>query len=661
MKNLKLLHIIMFTLICVGEIFAQAGNRGGSDGIHQYNAYTLGKWGVRAGGSGFGTFDSYAYSGNRHYHVYDNDNIGITGGTGDYKVGMFAPSLELVPYMGVGLSKYVDFGGYLPYYGDLAASVGSLLGKPNGAGEAELWASGFGDLGVWAKIRTEIFPEDFLFAAAFYYELDFPTGEEGYGMRVRHPWYYNTAAGYNDDHSAKGYTEPFTAGEFVSIQMLVGTFDFKKKGYFPIRWNTYFGMALASGYGANTLIYGTGVNFIPNGKLFDSQPDSLEIKFFGEFHAESRVQKTPLPRMPLDLDVLALDAGVTFSVADVLDITLAFEMSVKAFAYLIGDYNRDSSHGFENLHESGYYGDGVTATYAISSTPYYGGHLNVSIHFGGVKDPPPEPCPEPRVDTVYVTRYDTVEIAATCPVYEEKICPVPDLKYFKKSIHFKSDSYELEERSKYILDELVDLMKMLPDVKLDLFGHTDSTASEDYNVRLSQNRARSAMKYMVESGIDSTRLQTGWSGEMQPVRDNGAEKGRRKNRRVELLPYDQTQQEKSYAEEKADGSGSDQYEHPADSTQAPADTVESDFYNGAPLYLDEKPKEDSAPVEEVNAPAEKTSTTAEEIQPLAEEPSAPAEEVSATAEEESAPVEEAAPAEEDAAPVEESESSGEDL
>lgn len=568
MKSLKLLHIIVLALICVGEIFAQAGNRGGSDGIHQYNAYTLGKWGIRAGGSGFGTFDSYAYSGDRHYEVYDNDNIGITGGGGEYKVGMFAPSLELIPYMGVGLSKYLDVGGYLPYYGDLAASVGSLLGEPNGAGEAELWASGFGDLGIWAKIRTEIFPDDFLFAAAFYYELDFPTGEEGYGMRVRHPWYYNTAAGYNDDRSAKGYTDPFTAGEFVSIQMLIGTFDFKKKGYFPIRWNTYFGLALASGYGANTLIYGTGVNFIPNDKLFDSQPDNLEIKFFGEFHAESRVQKTPLPRMPLDLDVMALDAGVTLHIASVFEFTLAFEMSVKAFAYLIGDYNRDSSHGYENLHESGYHGEGVTATYAISSTPYYGGHLNVSIHFDGITPPPPEPVIDTVVlrdtiiDTLVVTKYDTITITPVCPVFEEKVCPeqmYPDFSYFKKGIHFKIDSYELQDRSKHILDELTDLLKMLPYLNLDIEAHTDSVGTEEHNDSLSQYRAKAVVMYLINRGVDPERLRATWKGEHQPVDDNGTNDGRRRNRRVELIPFDKDTGVR--AGDKGDDSGSDLYIH----------------------------------------------------------------------------------------------------
>lgn len=557
-------RIALLVLFVSTLALAQAGKHGGSDGIYQYNAYTLGKWGVVAGGSGFGTFDSYAYSGNRHYHVSDNDNIGITGGTGDYKVGMFAPSLELVPYFGVGTSKFLDIGGYLPYYGDLAASVGALLGEPNGAGEAELWASGFGDLAIWTKIRTELFPEDFLFAAAFYFEMDFPTGEEGYGMRVRHPWYYNTQG---------GYTDPFTAGDIVTIPMLIGTFDFKKKGYAPLRWNLYFGGAIASGYGANSLIYGTGLNFIPD-KLFDSQPDNLGIRLFAEFHAESRMQKTNLPRMPLDLDVMTTDGGITFDFEDLLEVTLAFEFSIKAMAYLLLDYNRDSSHGYKNEHESGYYGERVTSTYAISATPYYGAHLNVSIHFGGVKDPPPEPCPEPKVDTVFVTRVDTVtvEIAATCPVYEEKVCPLPELNYFKKNIHFKSDSYELEDRSKYVLDELVDLLKTLPYVNLEIEGHTDSVASDSYNEVLSQNRANAAIKYLVDNGIDSTRLRAAWHGEGKPIEDNGSKDGRRKNRRVELVPFNGETDIK--AEEKDDGSGSDLYEYP-DSTKADSVTQET--------------------------------------------------------------------------------------
>lgn len=586
MKTSRFFSLISLVLICSSIAFAQAGNKGGFDGSHQYNAYTLGKWGISAGTSGYGTFDSYAYSGNRYYNIYDNGNVGVTGGTARHKVGMFAPSMELMFHVGMGLSKYLDVGAYLPYYGDLAASTGALFGEPNGAGEAELWASGFGDLALWTKIRTELFPEDLLFSAAFYFELDIPTGEKGYGMRVRHPWYYNVEEGFDENRVGKGYTHPFTAGDFVAIPMLIGTFDFKKKGYLPLRWNNYVGMALASGYGANTLIYGSGINVIPD-KFFDDQPDSLGISLFAEFHGESRFQKSDLPRMPLDLDVLTTTGGVTFNIKQTLSLTLAFEMSIKAYAYLFGDYNRNSSHGYKNNHISGYHGEDVTSTYAISATPYYGGHIDLTVYLGGKSEPPPEAVHdtivqakldtiyqtkvdtivETKTDTVYQTKVDTVYITATCPILEEKQCPAqfyPDFTYFKKGIHFKNDSYELQNRSKHILDELRDLMRMLPYVNLEIEAHTDSVGTEAHNDTLSENRAKAVVNYLVKHGVDPNRLHAAWKGEHQPVDDNGTEDGRRRNRRVELLPFDKDTGER--AKEKEDGSGSDLYKHESSGT-----------------------------------------------------------------------------------------------
>lgn len=576
MKKFRL-GLFLFVLVLFGtiETFAQAGNKGGSDGIHQYNAYTLGKFGMTAGSSGYGTFDSYAYSGDRYYTVYDNDNVGITGGGGRYKVGAFAPSMEMMFYMGVGLSKYLDVGAYLPYYGDLAASVGSLFGEPNGAGEAELWASGFGDLALWTKIRAEFFPDDFLFSAAFYFELDIPTGERGYGMRVRHPWYYNT----ND-----GYTHPFTASDIVAMPMLIGTFDFKKKGYAPLRWNTYIGMALpTASYGSNTWVYGTGLNILPN-KLFENQPDSLDISFFAEFHGESRFEKTNMHRMPLDLDVMNTTGGVKFSFKEILDITLAFEMSVKAYAYLFG-YERNTSHGYEFHRESAVWHESVTSDYAISGNPFYGGYVNVAIHFGGAEEPPPEPVivrdtvviRDTLIDTVVVTRFDTVTITPVCPVYEEKVCPeqmYPDFSYFKKGIHFKIDSYELQDRSKHILDELTDLLKMLPYLNLDIEAHTDSVGSEEHNDSLSEHRAKAVVMYLINRGVAPERLRATWKGEHQPVDDNGTNDGRRRNRRVELIPFDKDTGVR--AGDKGDGSGSDLYQH--NSSDGKAILEEGDDY-----------------------------------------------------------------------------------
>lgn len=675
----KSLVALLMVLSLVSMAFAQAGNRGGSDGLHQYNAYTLGKWGIRMGASGFGTFDSYAYSGDRYYDVYDNDNIGITGGGGRFKVGAFAPSMEVVPYLAFGLSQFLDVGVYLPYYGDLAASVGALLGKPNGAGEAELWASGFGDLSIWTKIRTELIPEDALLAMAFYLELEIPTGEKGYGMRVRHPWYINP----------DGYSDPFSAGQLVAIPMMIATLDFDKKGYAPLRWNNYLGMALATGYGANTLIWGSGLNLLPKTLILDN---FFAQKYFVELHGETRFQKTNLPRMPIDLDPITTSIGFTFSHDNILDITLGLDASFKAFAYVFAGYNRNSSHEYKIYRKSGYYGERVTSQYNISSTPYYGGHVNVSIHFDGAKQPDPECCDCPDdhdfdgvpdrddacpngpvgvvVDSIgcpfdsdgdkvydYKDRCPNTPMGVTvdvdgCPLDFDKdgvfdvfdLCPntpegiqvdslgcppdadgdlVPDyrdkcpntpegvivdslgcppdtdkdgvydykdwcpntplgvqvdtvgcpldtdkdgvldykdqcpdtplgdkvdkvgcsirvtkkLNLLKKGILFKTGSAKLARSSYRVLDTLATLLREEATLNLEIQGHTDSVGRDESNQKLSENRANSAMNYLLTKDIEAQRLRAAGYGETKPIADNGTKEGRQMNRRVELVPF----------------------------------------------------------------------------------------------------------------------------
>lgn len=672
----KIAMVVLFTTTLV---LAQAGIRGGSDGVHQYNAYTLGKWGLVVGGAGYGTFDSYAYAGDRYYEVHDNANIGITGGGGRYKVGALAPSLDLVMYMGIGISKNVDVGAYLPYYGDLAASVGELLGKPNGAGEAELWASGFGDLGIWTKIRTELVPEESLLALAFYFELDIPTGESGYGMRPRHPWYINP----------NGYTDPFSAGDLVAIPVGIATLDFKKKGYAPLRWNNYIGMALATGYGANTLIWGTGIDFLPSKPLLLKD---VEEKWFVELHGETRFQKTELERMPFDLDPIITTGGVTFTVAKNFDMTLAFDLSAKTFAYLLFDYDRNTSHDRMIYRKSGYYDEDVTSEYKIAATPYYAAHWDVSIHFGGAPEPTTECCDCPadhdfdgvpdvadhcpngpigvEVDSVgcpfdadgdkvydYKDKcpntpqgvtvdaygcpldYDkdgVFDVYDQCPntpegiqvdsvgcppdadkdlvpdyrdkcpntpegvivdslgcppdtdkdgVYDYKdLCPntpegtpvdtvgcpldtdkdgvldpndqCPDtplgdkvdkvgcsirvtkkLNLLKKGILFKTGSAKLARSSFKVLDTLATLLQEEASLNLEIQGHTDSVGRDESNQKLSENRANSAMNYLLTKDIQAERLRAAGYGETRPIADNGTKEGRQMNRRVELVPF----------------------------------------------------------------------------------------------------------------------------
>ena len=66
-------------------------------------------------------------------------------------------------------------------------------------------------------------------------------------------------------------------------------------------------------------------------------------------------------------------------------------------------------------------------------------------------------------------------------------------------------------------------------------GHTDNVGSDDANMKLSHERAKSVRNYLVKAGINSDRLQAKGYGETQPVADNDTEEGRKANRRTEFV------------------------------------------------------------------------------------------------------------------------------
>lgn len=84
------------------------------------------------------------------------------------------------------------------------------------------------------------------------------------------------------------------------------------------------------------------------------------------------------------------------------------------------------------------------------------------------------------------------------------------------------------------LNEWVEFFKENPSITADIYGHTDSTGSKKYNQGLSQKRAQSIYKYLVNKGIAASRLHPVGFGETQPVSTNSTKEGRQKNRRVEL-------------------------------------------------------------------------------------------------------------------------------
>lgn len=119
-------------------------------------------------------------------------------------------------------------------------------------------------------------------------------------------------------------------------------------------------------------------------------------------------------------------------------------------------------------------------------------------------------------------------------------CPLrrkEDLDYLKKGIQFEFDSAKLLASSYPTLDDIIALLEKIPEVKLEVQGHTDIVGTEDYNQKLSEDRAHSVTDYMESKGIAADRLRAIGFGTRMPLADNVSDAGRAKNRRVELIPF----------------------------------------------------------------------------------------------------------------------------
>ena len=101
-------------------------------------------------------------------------------------------------------------------------------------------------------------------------------------------------------------------------------------------------------------------------------------------------------------------------------------------------------------------------------------------------------------------------------------------------VYFDTNKSNVKGTSATTLDKLAGIFKEYPDSYILVEGHTDSAGPEDYNMKLSQQRAESVTKYLVAQGINNGRFTTKWYGENQPKGDNTTKEGKAQNRRVEL-------------------------------------------------------------------------------------------------------------------------------
>jgi outer membrane protein OmpA-like peptidoglycan-associated protein len=103
------------------------------------------------------------------------------------------------------------------------------------------------------------------------------------------------------------------------------------------------------------------------------------------------------------------------------------------------------------------------------------------------------------------------------------------------AVLFDFDSAVIRPDAARILGDVVDVLNAYSDLPVRVEGHTDSIASDSYNLELSERRAASVKAWLAAHGVDPIRLLTVGHGESRPVAENDTSDGRQQNRRVEIV------------------------------------------------------------------------------------------------------------------------------
>jgi OOP family OmpA-OmpF porin len=126
--------------------------------------------------------------------------------------------------------------------------------------------------------------------------------------------------------------------------------------------------------------------------------------------------------------------------------------------------------------------------------------------------PPPDGCPK---------KYTLVEVK------KDRIA-------IKQQVHFQSARWAVLKDSFPLLDQVVQVLRDFPKMRISIEGHTDAIGGELANMKLSQARAESVRSYVAGKGIAADRLEAVGYGTTKPIASNKTEKGRGQNRRTEF-------------------------------------------------------------------------------------------------------------------------------
>jgi len=140
----------------------------------------------------------------------------------------------------------------------------------------------------------------------------------------------------------------------------------------------------------------------------------------------------------------------------------------------------------------------------------------------------PGPCPDEDGDGVCDDR-DRCPGTPKGARVDENGCWIID------KVQFDLDRYTIKPEYFSVIDEVIRVMKLNPGLKMKIEGHTCIIASEQYNMKLSHNRAIAVLDYMLKQGIESERLSVEGFAFHKPTASNKSREGRIANRRAEFV------------------------------------------------------------------------------------------------------------------------------
>ncbi len=102
------------------------------------------------------------------------------------------------------------------------------------------------------------------------------------------------------------------------------------------------------------------------------------------------------------------------------------------------------------------------------------------------------------------------------------------------NVNFDTGKSSIRSSSYKELNEVAELLKYKPEMKMRIEGHTDNVGDPESNMKLSKARAESVKNYLIKKGVSANRLSSEGFGSTRPVAHNDTADGRQKNRRTEV-------------------------------------------------------------------------------------------------------------------------------